>query len=196
MKREGRSCREMFQELLELARIVHGWSWRRLARALDYDPGNLRRVGEKPRLTMIRRLADLLGWPVEFVVDYCTGSRWLTDADADDLDDDVPALLKKAKESGNFSQNGLAYYKKLLEQGFVLSTLQAFRHAPGFLANRRIYDVYPSIICGVLGRIYKSDDKPRRKPLSLIRAEMKGKISLWSLAKDAWRGGRALLWWQ
>jgi electron transfer flavoprotein-quinone oxidoreductase len=102
--------------------------------------------------------------------------------------------VKKARESGDFSRNGLAHYKKFLEQGFVLPTLQNFRHTPDFLANRRIYEVYPSIICGILGKIYKSDDKPRSKPLSLLRAEMKGRISLWSMAKDVWRGGRALLW--
>jgi electron transfer flavoprotein-quinone oxidoreductase len=102
--------------------------------------------------------------------------------------------VKNARESGDFSRNGLAGYKKFLEQEFVLPTLQSFRHAPDFLANPRIYEVYPSIICGALGKIYKSDDKPRRKPLSLLRAEMKGKISLWSLVKDVWRGGRSLLW--
>jgi electron transfer flavoprotein-quinone oxidoreductase len=102
--------------------------------------------------------------------------------------------VKKARESRDFSPNGLACYKKFLEQGFVLPTLAAFRHAPGFLANRRIYEVYPSIICRGLGRVFKSDDNPRRKPWSLIRVEMSGKVSLWSLAKDIWRGGRALLW--
>ena len=102
--------------------------------------------------------------------------------------------LKIARQKGDFSKKGLACYQKLLEEGFVLKDLKTFRHAPGFQANPRIYELYPSLVCGVSRKIFQVSGHPRKKIFSLVRAEMKGKISLWRLAKDIIQAGRALVW--
>lgn len=102
--------------------------------------------------------------------------------------------VKRAKEKEDFSRRGLAQYKALLEENFVLGDLKTFRHTPTFLANHRIYDLYPSLVCGVARSLFRVDGQPRKKIWKLARAEMKGKISLWHLAKDLVQAGRALIW--
>jgi len=99
-----------------------------------------------------------------------------------------------ARQKGDFSRKGLACYKRLLEDSFVLKELKTFRHALGFQANPRIYDLYPSLVCGISKRVFQVSGHPKRKILSLLRAEMKGEISPWRLAKDIIQAGRALIW--
>jgi electron transfer flavoprotein-quinone oxidoreductase len=99
-----------------------------------------------------------------------------------------------AGRKGDFTSKGLSCYKKLLEESFVLKDLKTFRHAPGFQDNPRIYELYPSLACGISRRIFRVNGKPSKKILSLVREEMKGKISFWQLVKDIIRAGRALIW--
>jgi electron transfer flavoprotein-quinone oxidoreductase len=100
----------------------------------------------------------------------------------------------EAGRKGDFSRKGLSGYKNLLEDSFVLKDLKTFRYAPGFQENPRIYGLYPSLVCGISRRIFRVDGLPKKKILSLARQEMKGKISLWRLAKDIIQAGRALIW--
>lgn len=102
--------------------------------------------------------------------------------------------IKMAKQKKDFSKKGLAGYKTLLEESFVLKDLKTFRHTPSFQANPRLYELYPSLVCRISGRLFKVTGHPRKKILSLVRAEMKGKISPWRLAKDIMQIGRALIW--
>lgn len=99
-----------------------------------------------------------------------------------------------ARQEGDYSSKGLACYQDLLKKNSVIKDLKTFRHAPGFLSNPRIYDLYPSLVCGVSEKIFQVTGHPKKKLLSLIRAEMKGKISLVQLIKDIIQAGRALIW--
>jgi electron transfer flavoprotein-quinone oxidoreductase len=102
--------------------------------------------------------------------------------------------LKMAKQKGDFSRKGLACYQDLLEESFVLRELKTFQHAPSFQANPRIYELYPSLFCGISKNMFQVTGQPKKKILSLVRAEMKGKISTWRLVKDIIQAGRALIW--
>ena len=102
--------------------------------------------------------------------------------------------IKMARQKGDFSRKGLSGYKTLLENSFVLKDLKTFRHAQGFQANPRLYELYPSLVCGISKRLFQVTGQPRKKILSVVRAEMKGKISNWQLAKDIIKAGRALIW--
>ncbi len=99
-----------------------------------------------------------------------------------------------ASQKGDFTRKGLASYRRLLEESFVLQDMKTFRHAPAFQDNPRIYELYPSLVCGISRRIFRVNGKPRKKILSLVREEMKGKISFWQLVKDIIQAGRALIW--
>ena len=102
--------------------------------------------------------------------------------------------VKAAKENGDFSEKQLASYKKALEENFVLKDLKTFRHAPKFLGNPNIYDLYPGLACGVVGGIYRVDGKPRKKIMQILKTQMKGKVSMWRLISDVIQGGRAVIW--
>jgi electron transfer flavoprotein-quinone oxidoreductase len=102
--------------------------------------------------------------------------------------------VKTARQKGDFSRKGLAEYKRLLEESFVIQDMKTFRRAPAFQANPRIYELYPSLVCGVSRRIFQVTGHPRKKIMSLVRTEMKGKISPRQLVKDILQAGRALLW--
>lgn len=99
-----------------------------------------------------------------------------------------------ARQKGDFSGRGLACYKKLLEDTNVLKELKTFRHTAVFQANPRLYNFYPSLVCKTSKRMFQAKGRPKRKILSLLREEMKGKISFWRLVKDAIQAGRALIW--
>jgi electron transfer flavoprotein-quinone oxidoreductase len=103
------------------------------------------------------------------------------------------AVIEAARK-GDFSRKGLSYYKSLLEDSFVLKEMKTFRRAQSFQENPRIYELYPSLVCGISRSIFRVDGRPRKKILSLVREEMKGKISLWRLVKDIIQAGRALIW--
>jgi electron transfer flavoprotein-quinone oxidoreductase len=100
----------------------------------------------------------------------------------------------RAKEKGNFSEKQLAYYQESLEKSFVLKDLKTFRHAPVFLSNPRLYELYPSLACEIAGKIYRVNGEPRKKIMSIVREATKGKISRSQLLKDVIQGIRALLW--
>jgi len=101
---------------------------------------------------------------------------------------------KMAKAKGDFSQHGLRFYKKLLEESFVIKDLKTFRHAPKFFTIPSLYKEYPSIACGVAREIYRADRPTKKKILRILREEMKKRVSIWTLIKDFIKAGRALLW--
>jgi electron transfer flavoprotein-quinone oxidoreductase len=100
----------------------------------------------------------------------------------------------EASQKGDFTRRGLSCYKKMLEKSFVLGDMKTFRHAPSFQDNPRIYELYPSLVCGISRKIYRVNGQPKKKILSIVREEMKGKVSPWRLVKDIIQAGRALIW--
>jgi electron transfer flavoprotein-quinone oxidoreductase len=98
----------------------------------------------------------------------------------------------RAKQTGDFSANSLAYYRELLEQSFVLKDLKTFSKAPRFLENPRIYTTYPELACDLAERFFTNDGQPRKRVWQLFREARKGKISLWQMARDLIQGWRAI----
>jgi electron transfer flavoprotein-quinone oxidoreductase len=99
-----------------------------------------------------------------------------------------------ASRKGDFSKKGLECYRSLLKESFVLKDLKTFRRAPAFQDNPRIYELYPSLVCGISRKIYRANGQPKKKIFSLVREEMKGRISPWRIIKDMIQAGRALIW--
>src|SRR6266853_1854142 len=57
------------------------------------------------------------------------------------------ATVEEAHEEHDFSALSMARYRKRLEKSFVLQDLKRFRHAPAFVNNERLQNVYPELIC-------------------------------------------------
>ena len=100
--------------------------------------------------------------------------------------------VKRAREKGDYGRETLAQYDKLLAESFVFKDLKEFSRAPGFLENERIYSVYPELACGLAERLFQVDGSPKKKAWRLVREEMRGKVSLWQLIRDAMSARRAI----
>jgi len=86
----------------------------------------------------------------------------------------------------------MARYRKRLESSFVLKDLKKFRHAPAFINNEHVQNVYPDLICETMENIFRSDGKPRRKLGRVVLDTMRRKVSLLALLRHGWQAGRAL----
>ena len=98
----------------------------------------------------------------------------------------------KAKGKGDFSKKTLSNYEELLKESFVLKDLNNTQRASRFLDNRRLYRTYPDLACGLAERVFRVDGSPKKKLWKLLREEMKGKVSIWQIIRDAISLGRAI----
>jgi electron transfer flavoprotein-quinone oxidoreductase len=103
------------------------------------------------------------------------------------------ATAQEAHANQDFSAESMARYRKQLESSFVLKDLKNFRHAPAFVNNERLQNVYPDLLCETMENIFRSDGKPRRKIGRVVLDTMRGKVPLLTLLRDGWQAGRALL---
>lgn len=103
------------------------------------------------------------------------------------------ATAQQAHADRDFSIESMAQYRKRLEANFVLKDMKSFRHAPAFVNNERLQNVYPDLICKTAENVFRSDGKPRRKIGRVVFDTMKGKVPLLALLRDGWQAGRALL---
>ncbi|MDM7999827.1 MAG: FAD-dependent oxidoreductase [Dehalococcoidia bacterium] len=100
--------------------------------------------------------------------------------------------VKMAKEKGDYSQQTLSHYVKLLSESFVLQDLVRFYGAPQFLENPRLYGIYPELACALAEKVFEVDGNPKRTVWQLARDEMRGKVSFWQLIRDAMAARRTL----
>lgn len=100
----------------------------------------------------------------------------------------------EAKEKGDFSRASLAGYEARLRDSFVLKELEHYKNAPHFLESTpRMFSTYPALLEGLMKRMFMVNGTT--EPVHLMQAamaEMKGKVSLWDLGMDAWKGMRTL----
>ena len=71
--------------------------------------------------------------------------------------------LLSAREKGDFSAASLASYETLLRDSFVWQVLKTFRHMPDFLANPRLFEFYPSVVCDLFEQIMWVGEKPKER---------------------------------
>ena len=92
-----------------------------------------------------------------------------------------------AKKGENFSATSLAAYQDKLEESFVLKDMEAFKKAPEFLENPRIYREYPEIACDLAKKIFTNDGKPREKMIDLLKQATKDRVSFLQIMRDLWQ---------
>lgn len=101
-------------------------------------------------------------------------------------------VAAKAVRAGDTSKKTLAEYAKRLEESFVLKHLRRYRDYPKFFAKSRLYRAYPEMINGFLHEMYSVSKGDRGHMLDVLRREMKGRVRLYQLLKDAWDAARTL----
>ena len=102
------------------------------------------------------------------------------------------ATAKQAHTDHDFSALSMARYRKRLESSFVLKDLKKYRHAPAFINNEHLQNVYPDLICETMENIFRSNGMPRRKLGRVVLGTMREKVPLLTLLRDGWQAGRAL----
>jgi electron transfer flavoprotein-quinone oxidoreductase len=102
------------------------------------------------------------------------------------------AVAQQAHLDHDFSTQSMARYRKQLESSFVLKDLKKYRHAPAFINNEHLQNVYPDLICDTMENIFRSNGKPRRKLGRIVLGTIRQEVSLLTLVRDGWQAGRAL----
>jgi electron transfer flavoprotein-quinone oxidoreductase len=95
----------------------------------------------------------------------------------------------EAKARNDFSRQGLSRYKELLSQSFVLRDLEAYRKAPEFLENQRMFKAYPELVAGLATRLFTVDGSPPVHLMKMVFGQIKqSDISLMQLVRDSLKG--------
>lgn len=98
----------------------------------------------------------------------------------------------KAHETDDFSQSGLAGYKSLLDNSFVMRDLTTFKRFPEFLETTpRLFEEYPQLAAEMMRELFIVDGSPK-KPLKGEMKRIVKRYGMWQLFKDARRGLGAL----
>jgi len=100
----------------------------------------------------------------------------------------------KAKEKRDFSRQGLAAYMDLLRETGVLPALEAYRQAPHFLENPRLYETYPQLLAELASDIFTvAEGKPPLHLADRMRQHWRRRGPGWlQVMGDVWKGGRSL----
>jgi len=92
--------------------------------------------------------------------------------------------ILKAHEEGDNSKIALSKYLDALKESFVFRELEAFKKAPKFLSNKRIYNDYPELLNSFFRELLTVDGNPRRIYSTLRKVMKKRKLSLFRVMMD------------
>lgn len=96
-----------------------------------------------------------------------------------------------AKEKGDFSAAGLALYKKLLEESFVLGDMKQYQNVPPLMENPRLFTQYPALVSGIMHDLFTIDGSPKPPVRKSLWQRVKG-AGVINLLKDGYGWGKAL----
>jgi electron transfer flavoprotein-quinone oxidoreductase len=98
-----------------------------------------------------------------------------------------------AKAKGDFSRAGLDGYRTALNESYVMEDLRQFKGFAGYLhENPDMMNLYPELANGLLKGLLTVDGTARGPKAKSLMAEIKKKKSRLEMAKDLWRGWRAI----
>ena len=98
-----------------------------------------------------------------------------------------------AKSRNDFSRQGLSKYREFLKENFVLRDLEAYRTAPQFMENKRLFNEYPKLVTDLVKKLFTVDGTPPVHLLAKVFGQIKeDQISLLQLAMDSWKGAKNL----
>ena len=97
-----------------------------------------------------------------------------------------------ARGRGDFSARGLASYERHLRALNVLTDLETFRAAGGYLKNERLFALYPKLLLGITEKVFTVDGSGKEKISRIVLEEMKGKAPLLKMLKDLLDGARSM----
>jgi len=97
--------------------------------------------------------------------------------------------VKIAIEKNDFSKKTLSHYERLLKNDFVLADMRTFKRAPEFLQNKRLYSMYPKLVCRLFHRLALVRG-PKKRLFDELLEETKGNRI--QIIQDLIRGFRSM----
>lgn len=76
-----------------------------------------------------------------------------------------------ARAAGGMTAAHLTAYENFLRARNVLTDLERFRHAPQFMKNERLFDVYPRLLTEIAERLYTVDGSGQERLLEIVLDE-------------------------
>lgn len=96
-----------------------------------------------------------------------------------------------AKGREDYSKESLSEYRRLLEQSIVLKDMNTYSKAPDFIDNDRMFGAYPELVEKLCLEMFRIDGEPAKLAMKKIMPHVR-EVGLLNLAKDGWKGVRAL----
>ena len=99
----------------------------------------------------------------------------------------------EAKANEDFSAAGLASYEQHFQETAVYKDMQTFKNAYPLLENKRLFHVYPDMVCDIMEDMFSVGALPGKKGYRALRDRMKEHdVSLWDLTKDMIQIGKGV----
>ncbi len=98
--------------------------------------------------------------------------------------------ILEARKKKDYSASSLQSYEKRLRQEPSLKDMFTFKRVPAYLRNKRLYGVYPDMICSAAEAVYRIDGTSKKKIYKELRGQTKGRVSTLRLIKDLLSGAR------
>lgn len=98
-----------------------------------------------------------------------------------------------ANANEDFSAAGLASYEQYFQETSVYQDMQTFKDAYPLLENKRLFNVYPEMVCSIMEDMFSVRAQPAKKGYRALRDRMKEhNVSLWDLTKDMFQIGKGV----
>lgn len=98
-----------------------------------------------------------------------------------------------ARAQGSYSQAALSAYEQYFKETDVYKDMVTFKDTYALLENKRLFNVYPELVGGVLGDMFAVGDHPGKKGYSALRDNMRDKVTLWQMMLDMVQIGKGLV---
>lgn len=100
--------------------------------------------------------------------------------------------VKRAHDRGDYSAEALQAYPEALEACGLLQELRTFRRVPRYLANGRLYRLYPELLVEIAREVYRVEGMGKDRLLPTVRRVLRGRVSTLTLLRDLLGGARSL----
>jgi electron transfer flavoprotein-quinone oxidoreductase len=97
-----------------------------------------------------------------------------------------------AKEKGSFSGDNLSSYAAELQKTAIYQDWQTFKDVYPLLENERLFELYPDIAYQTLEALFSPSLKPGTKVFKSVREQIKGKVTMLTVAKDLYQISRGV----
>lgn len=98
-----------------------------------------------------------------------------------------------ARAKGTYTAADLSTYEANLKETPIYKDWQTFKEAYPLLENERLFELYPNLACSVMEDMFCPSDQSSPKLMGALREEMRGKVSLLTLAKDMYQISRGMV---